>query len=37
MLKHDLDYHLYKLQIVQTLKETNFALQKNVYKQFLYL
>ncbi len=37
MLKHDLGYHAYKLQIVQELKETNFIRWKGFYKQFLYL
>ncbi len=37
MLKHDVGYHPYKLQIVQELKETDFVRWKNFCKQFLYL
>ncbi len=37
MLKHDVGYHPYKLQIVQELKETNFARWKDFCEQFLCL
>ncbi len=37
MLNYNLGYHLYKLQIVQELKETNFPQQKDFCEQFLYL
>ncbi len=36
MLKHDLDYNSYKLQIVQRLKETDFVRWKDFRKQFLH-
>ncbi len=37
MLKHDLGYHLYKLQIVQELKGTDFARWRDFCEQFLHL
>ncbi len=37
MLKRDLGYHPYKLQIVQELKETNFARWKDFCKHYLHL
>ncbi len=37
MLKHDFDYRPYKLQIVQELKETDFARWKHFCKLFLHL
>ncbi len=35
MLKHYLGYHPYKLQIVQELKETDSARQKDFWEQFM--
>ncbi len=37
MLKHDLGYHLYKLQIAQELKKTNSAIWKDIFKHFSHL
>ncbi len=37
MSQHDLGYDLYKRQIVQELKETDFARWKDFCEQFLYL
>ncbi len=37
MLKHDLGYYHYKLQIVQQLRETNFTQWKDFCGQFLHL
>ncbi len=37
MLKHDLSYHPYKLQIVEELEETDSARWKHFCEQFLHL
>ncbi len=37
MLKYDLSYYRYRLQIVQELKETNFVRWKDFCQQFLHL